>query len=81
MVSCYDSSCDFKIMVNVEIVESKDSVKAGPEKINDGKFSMTISGADSTSIDNCEQAVLRTAYPTIRDAIAKHLEEQSKKSH
>ena len=66
-------------MVNVQIVESKDSVKAGLEKINDGKFSMTISGTDSISIDNCEQAVLATAYPAIRDAIAKHLEEESKK--
>lgn len=71
---------DFKITVNVEIVESKDSVKTGPEKINDGKFSMTISEADSISIDNCEQAILQTAYPTIRNAISKHLEELSKKS-
>ena len=70
---------DFDIIVNVAIVESNNSVNTGPEKINDGKFSMTISQTDSISIDNCEKAVLRTAYPTIRDAISKHLEEQSKK--
>ena len=70
---------EFKITVNVEIVESKDSVKTGSEKIKDGKFSMTISDADAISIDNCEQAVLETAYPAIRNAISKHMEELSKK--
>ena len=70
---------EFKITVNVEIVESKAPVKTGSEKIKDGKFSMTISDADAISIDNCEQAVLETAYPAIRNAISKHMEELSKK--
>ena len=41
---------------------------------------MTISEQDAISIDKCESSILRTAYPTIRDAISKHLTEISKKS-
>jgi hypothetical protein len=31
------------------------------------------------NIDNCENALLQTAHPTIRDGISKHLSEVSKK--
>jgi hypothetical protein len=46
---------------------------------NDGSFEMIIDGKDAISIDNSEKALLTTAYPTIRSALSKHLEEISKK--
>jgi hypothetical protein len=48
-------------------------------KLQGGSFAMTLSEQNAISIDKCENAILRTAYPTIRDAIAKHLTEVSKK--
>jgi hypothetical protein len=46
-----------------------------------GQFELVISEEQAMSIDECEQALLRTNYPAIRGAIAKHLTELSKKSH
>jgi len=50
-----------------------------PMEQNDGSFEMVIDGKDAISIDNNEKALLTTAYPTIRSALSKHLEEMSKK--
>jgi len=69
----------YKIKVKVELVECTEAKKHDPSKHEDGSFTMTISEQDAVSIDNCEKAVLRTAYPTIREAISKHLSEISKK--
>ncbi len=69
----------YKIKVKVELVECTEAKKHDPSKQEDGSFTMTISELDAVSIDNCEKAVLRTAYPTIREAISKHLSEISKK--
>jgi len=41
---------------------------------------MTINEKDAISIDNSERALLSTAYPAIREALTKHLENVSKKS-
>jgi hypothetical protein len=40
---------------------------------------MIIDQKDAESIDNSEKALLETAYPTIRNALSKHLENISKK--
>lgn len=69
----------YKVKVTVELVEDNDSEEHDPKKGDDGSFTMTIGEKDAISIDNCEKAVLLTAYPTIRDAISKHLSEISKK--
>ncbi|MDL1989192.1 MAG: hypothetical protein LWX08_16475, partial [Deltaproteobacteria bacterium] len=55
-------------------IYTKDKIKN-----NDGSFSITISEQDAISIDMCEKSVLQTAYPTIREAVSKHLSEVSKK--
>jgi len=68
----------YRIQVNVEIVEC-DDFPSEPMKLQGGSFAMTLSEQNAISIDKCENAILRTAYPTIRDAIAKHLTEVSKK--
>lgn len=69
----------YKVRVKVELVECSDTDQSEPAMNEDGSFTMTISEKDAISIDNCESAVLRTAHPTIRAAISKHLSEISKK--
>jgi len=68
----------YKIRVKVDLVECDDK-EHGVIKEEDSCFAMTISEKDAISIDSCEKALLQTAYPTIRDAISKHLSEVSKK--
>ena len=70
---------NYKIKVNVEIVECDDQNEKAAEEQNDGSFTMTINEKDAISIDNSERALLSTAYPAIREALAKHLENVSKK--
>lgn len=45
----------------------------------DGSFEMLLSDADATSIDRSEQAILRTSWPAMRDALSRHLSAISKK--
>lgn len=70
---------NYKIKVNVEIVECPESELSDPVKKKDGCFEMNISEEAAISIDKCEKALLSTNYETIRDAISKHLTEVSKK--
>jgi hypothetical protein len=69
----------YEIRVNIEIVESDDSVNSEPAKIKDGSFRFNISESEAISIDRCEKALLWTNYEAIRDAISNHLTEVSKK--
>ena len=69
----------YKIKIKVEMVECDDQDTHSPMEQNDGSFEMIIDGKDAISIDNSEKALLSIAYPTIRSALSKHLEEMSKK--
>lgn len=68
-----------KIRIKIEMTESADEQCMEPTKESDGSFTMSISEADSISIDKSEKSVLQTAYPAIREALKEHLTEQSKK--
>jgi spermidine/putrescine-binding protein len=70
---------NYKIKVKVEIVESDQEVEAELVQTEGGGFELVISEEQAINIDECEQALLRTNYPAIRAAIAKHLTELSKK--
>jgi spermidine/putrescine-binding protein len=70
---------NYKIKVNVEIIESEQEVEAELVQTEDGGFELVISAEQAVNIDECEQALLRTNYPAIRAAIAKHLTGLSKK--
>jgi len=48
-------------------------------KDQDGSLSIVLSEADAINIDACENALLQTTYPTLREALATHLSEMSKK--
>lgn len=69
----------YKINVQVELIECDDTITQEPIQNDNGSFSITISEKDAISIDKCEKSVLQTAYPTIREAVAKHLSVLSKK--
>jgi hypothetical protein len=45
----------------------------------DGSFERMLSDADAISIDKAEQAILRTCWPAMRDALSQHLTAVSKK--
>jgi hypothetical protein len=47
--------------------------------LGDGSFEMLLSDADATSIDRSEQAILRTSWPAMRDALSRHLSAISQK--
>jgi hypothetical protein len=69
----------YEIRVKVEIVESDKQNEHDPQEQNDGSFTMIIDEKDAVSIDHSEKALLETAYPTIRSALSKNLENVSKK--
>ena len=70
-----------RIRIKVEIAECEEDVaKEGcPQWLGDGEFELRVSGAVASSIDDCEEALLKTNYPALRDALSKHLAEVSKK--
>ncbi|MFN2151450.1 MAG: hypothetical protein ACK2T5_07640 [Anaerolineales bacterium] len=72
---------NYKIKVSVEIEESDEETTGSHIETEAGQFEMVINEAQALSIDDCEQALLRTNYPAIRAALAKHLSEMSKKKY
>jgi hypothetical protein len=70
---------NYKIKIKVEVVECENQGIHGPLEQNDGSFEMVIDGKEAVSIDKSEKALLSTAYPSIREALSKHLENISKK--
>lgn len=69
----------YKIDVMVNLVECDEDTDDKPIELEDGRYQCTINADAGESIDDCEIAVLNTAYPAIRDAIARHMEKVSKK--
>lgn len=70
---------NYRINISVEIEETDENLSNQPIIKNDGKINMTISEADAISIDKIENAVMQTNMMAIRNAVAKHLSEISKK--
>jgi hypothetical protein len=70
---------NYRIKVNIEIVECGKDEKEGACLEQNGSFTMTIGEKEAESIDECERSLLATAHPAIRKALSKHLEEMSKK--
>ena len=63
----------------MELVECDDFEQGDLTRQEDGSFSMIISEQDAISIDKVESSVLQTAYPTMREAVSRHLTQISKK--
>lgn len=69
----------YQLRMNIELVPCTESPTNTPVKQADGSVQITLSEADAMNIDACEQAVLQTLYPTLRDTLAAHFSEVSKK--
>jgi hypothetical protein len=66
--------------VVVEEVDGDNAVGTGEvQQGADGAFEMMLSDVDATSIDKSEQAILRTSWPAVRDALSRHLTAVSQK--
>jgi len=70
---------NYKIKVNVEIVECDEAEDREPKPTADGGLEMIIEEGTAESIDECEKALLKTNYEALRDALSKHLTAVSKK--
>jgi len=69
----------YKINVTVNLIECDEEIDDNPIELEDGSYQFTIDKDAGESIDGSEIAVLNTAYPAIREALARHLESISKK--
>jgi hypothetical protein len=69
----------YRIKVHVEIEESDQALHRVPLEQADGSFELVLSEQQASSIDDCEQALLRTNYAAVRQALARHLTALSKK--
>lgn len=69
----------YKIRVHIEMIPCDDAPTEAPIKEQDGSLSLVLSETDAISIDACEQALLRTTYPTLRETLSTHLSELAKK--
>lgn len=70
----------YKINVTVNLVECDVETDNSPIELEDGSYQFTINEHAGESIDGCETAVLKTAFPAIRKALALHMESVSKKN-
>ena len=70
---------NYKIKVHVEIVESEEEIQEEPLETSPGQFELVLDEDQALSIDDCEQALLRTNYPAVRAALVQHLTAMSKK--
>lgn len=69
----------YEISVEVTIKECEGSVDTNPVEQADGSFRLVIPDTTASSIDECEQALLRTNFAAVRQAISTHLSTLSKK--
>jgi len=69
----------YKMRIHVEMLPCDEAPTTEPVKAQDGSVSIVLSETDAMSIDACEQALLQTTYPTLRETLATHLSELAKK--
>ena len=71
---------NFKLKIKVELVECDDTGSGNLKKETDGSFTRIITEDDSVSIDKCESAMMKTVYPTVREALSRHFADVGKKN-
>jgi hypothetical protein len=69
----------YEITVEIKIKACVGSVDTNPVEHADGSFRLVMADATASSIDDCEQALLRTNCAAVRQAISAHLSALSKK--
>jgi hypothetical protein len=69
-----------RTQVVIEEVDAEDTLPTDQVlQHGDGCFEMRLSDAEASSIDKSEQAILRTCWPAMREALSQHLTAVSKK--
>jgi len=68
---------NYRVKVDIKFEECHDTPQNEVVN-NNGTFEMIIEGKEATSIDACEQALLKTNYPALREAISNPLIYQKK---
>ena len=69
-----------EVSIQIHIKPTEAVIQEGmPRKVDDGYFQLILDGNASCDIDALEDGLLRTNYPALRDALAQHLEAESKK--
>jgi hypothetical protein len=69
----------YQIRMTIEIVPCTEVPTSQPIKQADGSVQFTLSESDAINIDACERALLQTVYPTLRETLATHFSDVSKK--
>ena len=69
----------YKMRIQIEMIPGDDAPTNEPMQAHDGSVSIVLSETDAINIDTCEQALLQTTYPLLRETLATHLSEVSKK--
>ena len=69
----------YTMRIHIEMIPCDDVPTDAPVKAPDGSVSIVLSEIDAMNIDACEQALLPTTYPTLRETLATHLSDVSKK--
>lgn len=72
---------NIEISIRINIAETKASVMNdhSAEQMGDGHFRLILDDSSVLDINALENGLLRTNYPALRDALAKHLESEIKK--
>ena len=68
----------YTIRIKIDIAPSTEPATNAPVTQSDGSVHMTLTEQEALSIDRCEQLLLQTVYPTLREALSAHLSEASK---
>lgn len=69
----------YKLQIQMTLIPCDESPMREPVKAHDGSVSLVLSETDAMNIDTCEQALLQTTYPLLRETFATHLSDVSKK--
>ncbi len=69
---------NYKMSIQIEMIPCDAVPTRHPVKQEDGSVCLILSETEAMNIDVCEQALLQTTYPTLREALATHLSELSK---
>jgi len=72
----------YEIKIKIELAPKAETDNKPMNNVlvsDDNEYSLSISEEEALNIDKCENAVMKTAYPAIRDALSTHLESLSKK--
>jgi hypothetical protein len=57
----------YKLQIQMKMIPCEESPTCEPVKARDGSISLVLSETGAMNIDACEQALLQTTYPMLRD--------------